>query len=79
MGNGKTLGVLLLAVLYMCGAASATEPLDSPRAFSHYQSVVAHQKTGVYEWNGLLFAHVRRPFDRRRETRSKARAAASIV
>lgn len=78
MENGKVLGVLLLAALCMCGVAHATEPLDSPRAFSHYQSVVAHQETGVYEWNGLLFAHVRRPFDRRRETRSKARIAASI-
>ena len=78
MKNGRTLGVLTLAAFYMCGTAHAAETLDSPRVFPYYQSVVVHQDTGVYEWNGLLFAHVRRPFDRGRETRTKARAAASL-
>ena len=78
MKYGKTLGLLTFFALSTCSMALAAETLDSPRVFPHYQSVVIHQDTGVYEWNGLLFAHVRRPFDRGRETRAKARAAATI-
>ena len=78
MKYGKTLGLLTFFALSTCSMAHAAETLDSPRVFPHYQSVVIHQDTGVYEWNGLLFAHVRRPFDRGRETRAKARAAATI-
>jgi len=69
---------MICLLLAISGFSLHGEKVDRKGAFSYYQASVSHKETGAYEWNGLLFIHVRRPLDRTKESVAKVRTAALL-